>query len=397
MEKVKYGGFIDLERKINKLLLWGSYYAFIVTGMIVLIPGAILPYLIKEFHLGYDQGGALLALQAIGNLAASLLGGIASDYIGRKATMTFGAICFIIGFCGILTVSVPILLFASMFIAGIGWGIQNSMINVVVCDASEGNGSIMNMLHMFFAIGAFAAPFLVSLIIKMGLSWRYAVALVVIMSVILVFVFLLMPIKSQKMQRERKYVSTAFWLNKRYYIFMAILFLYVGTENSINGWMVTYLSETHVLKIMTPQSLLAIFWLAIIAGRFLNAYISRLFPRESIILANSIGGAIFFIAFMLTANQIVILLSIVAMGLFLAGIYPTTVANASGLIKGSGTAAGIMMSLGGLGAAAVPYLNGLVAQGRGIYAGMTIIILSASLLVIAAFCNVWMERKQIQP
>lgn len=386
-----------MERKINKLLLWGSYYAFIVTGMIVLIPGAILPYLIKEFHLGYDQGGALLALQAIGNLAASLLGGIASDYIGRKATMTFGAICFIIGFCGILTVSVPILLFASMFIAGIGWGIQNSMINVVVCDASEGNGSIMNMLHMFFAIGAFAAPFLVSLIIKMGLSWRYAVALVVIMSVILVFVFLLMPIKSQKMQRERKYVSTAFWLNKRYYIFMAILFLYVGTENSINGWMVTYLSETHVLKIMTPQSLLAIFWLAIIAGRFLNAYISRLFPRESIILANSIGGAIFFIAFMLTANQIVILLSIVAMGLFLAGIYPTTVANASGLIKGSGTAAGIMMSLGGLGAAAVPYLNGLVAQGRGIYAGMTIIILSASLLVIAAFCNVWMERKQIQP
>jgi fucose permease len=85
---------------------------------------------------------------------------------------------------------------------------------------------------------------------------------------------------------------------------------------------------------------------------------------------------------------------VIFMGLFFAGVYPTTVANASLLIKGSGTAAGIMMSLGGLGGAVVPYINGVIAEARGMYAGMVVIIFSSFILVGITFWNVLMGRRE---
>jgi MFS family permease len=87
-----------MDQKGQRSILWGSFYSYIVTGMAVLLPGAIMPYLLEEFNLGYDQGGLLLALKAIGNLAASILGGIVSDRIGRKPVLAFGALCFAISF-----------------------------------------------------------------------------------------------------------------------------------------------------------------------------------------------------------------------------------------------------------------------------------------------------------
>ncbi len=379
---------------MNPLLLWGSFYSFVVTGMIVLMPGAIMPYLLQHFHLSYDQGGSLLALQAVGNLTASLLGGIFSDFVGRKVTLVFGAACFVIGFGGMLLGVSPWFLYIFIFISGLGWGIMNSLVNAVVNDAAEGRSSVINLLHMFFALGAFAAPFLVSFILKLGFSWHYAVTAVTAMSVLLVFLFIRMPIETPVREKTRDGLSPGSFLrNPRFYLFMVILFLYVGTENSINGWMVTYLTDARTLTGISPQDVLSLFWVAIILGRFLVSYVSGRFTRESVILVSSIGGALFFILFLMTSNQILILLSVAIMGLAYSGIYPTTIANASPLIKGSGAATGIMLSLGGFGGAAIPYINGLVAEGRGIQAGMTVIVASALLMLCAALANAWLGRR----
>jgi len=385
---------MPVEKKLNPLLLWGSFYAFVVTGMIVLMPGAIMPYLLQHFHMSYDQGGSLLALQAVGNLTASLLGGVLSDFVGRKATLLFGAACFVVGFGGMLLGVSPWFLYIFVFISGLGWGIMNSLVNAVVNDAAEGRSSVINLLHMFFALGAFAAPFLVSFILRLGFSWHYAVTAVTAMSMLLVFLFLRMPIETPVRDKDRNGQSSgAFLRNPRFYLFMAILFLYVGTENSINGWLVTYLTDARTLRGISPQDVLSLFWVAIILGRFLVSYVAGRFTRESVILVSSMGGALFFVLFLMTANQILILLSVAIMGLAYSGIYPTTIANASPLIKGSGAATGIMVSLGGLGGAAIPYINGLVAEGRGIQTGMTVIVVSALLMLCTALANTWLGRR----
>ena len=53
------------------LFMLGNYYAFLVNGALVLLLGAVMPYLLKDYHLSYDQGGTLIMLQAAGNLVAT--------------------------------------------------------------------------------------------------------------------------------------------------------------------------------------------------------------------------------------------------------------------------------------------------------------------------------------
>ena len=370
-----------------RLLLLGNYYAFIVTGLIVLMTGAILPYLMRDFGLTYDKGGLLLAIQAVGNLSAGVISGITSDYIGRKLTLIFGAICFVIGFGGILFCSTTISLFIFIFVSGLGWGTLNNVVNAVVSDVTEGNSSILNLLHMFFAIGAFISPFMVGVSIKMGMGWRLPVALVVLLSGILIIVFSFMQVGyANKISTENK-LSFEFLTDIRFFIFMGILFFYVGTESSINGWLVTYLINTNLLSEGGAQSLLSGMWIVVIVGRLTCAYISTKFSNEKILVGSSTGIIIFLFLFLISRNPIWIVFCIFALGISLAGIYPTTVSNASYLINGSGIATGLMLSCGGLGASVIPLAVGFWAEKKGIHAGMFAIVLSSGVLVTLAVFN----------
>lgn len=381
------------KKKIDPLLLWGNSYAYAVTGMAVLITGAIMPYLIEEFGLDYGAGGLLLALQAIGNLGASLIGGIISDYIGRKPIMLFGALCFFVGFGGVFFISSSTLLFVLLFIAGIGWGTMNSMLNSVMNDASGGRSDIMNLLHMFFAIGAFLTPLLVGLMARLNISWRYSMLILSVLSAILFVVFLIMEVPAHRKGKTNKKLDKGPFTDIRYYIFTALLFLYVGTENSISGWMVTYLDNLGPMTKIKPQDVLSIFWAAIILGRLISVIISERVHKEVLILIYCLGGGLAYVLFLITQNPALIGLWAFIMGLFFAGTYPTVVANSGPIIHGSGSAAGLMLSFGGMGGAVFPYINGLIADAKGLNAGMSVIVVSATLLIIVAFINMWLGRK----
>lgn len=53
-------------------LFFPCYFAFFVNGAMVLLVGAILPYLIEEAGISYSVAGGLLSAFAIGNLLGKL-------------------------------------------------------------------------------------------------------------------------------------------------------------------------------------------------------------------------------------------------------------------------------------------------------------------------------------
>jgi MFS transporter, FHS family, glucose/mannose:H+ symporter len=385
-------GVAAMSEQTNKPRLWGYFYAFIVTGMLVLMTGAILPYLMKDFDLSYGQGGLLLSLQAVGNLSAGFLSGFAAMYLGRKAVMVTGAVCFAVGFGCIPLLSSPLLLFLFLFISGMGWGIMNTMVNAAVNDATNGKSSIINLLHMFFSIGGFIAPFIVALSLKLNLNWHYNVILMSVLSAILTVVFLIMPVGSSAGKTENGKSSFAFLKDTRFYIFMGILFFYVGAESTINGWMVTFLLKTGIMSEAGAQTTLSLVWIAIILGRLFSAYISRFFPKEKILLGFSLAGTVCFILFLNTKNPVLLTVSAIGTGLSIAGIYPTTVANAGYLIKSSDIAGAILLSCGGLGASVIPYVAGAVAQRYGIFSVMLTTIVALAALVVFVFLNIAARR-----
>ena len=103
-------------------LLFPCYFSFFVNGAMVLLVGAILPYIIEEAGINYSVAGGFLSAFAIGNLLASFVNQPMASRIGRKATIVvFSA--FIPVMLLVITFLPPVpVIYAAFILIGIGRG-----------------------------------------------------------------------------------------------------------------------------------------------------------------------------------------------------------------------------------------------------------------------------------
>jgi MFS transporter, FHS family, glucose/mannose:H+ symporter len=392
MGEYQKGGFNTLKIRSN-IILWGNFYSFMVMGMIVLSFGAIMPYMRATYHLSYEQGGSLLALLAAGNLIFGFLGGSLSDRIGLKRILILGNAFFVVGMCTIGLSQSTAMLLAGVFIAGAGWGTCNTIINLIVNDYVHGDGKIMSLLHMTFGFGAVAIPILSGIMIHQGLPWQSVMLVLAVAAAIGLIFATRMPVDSTQKEGQTQKVSVkSIMKNWQLYVFMAILFFYVGSESAFNGWLVTYLVNGLGFSQVLAQNILSIMWVVIIVGRYINSILSQKFKKEDIILVSSIGSLLMVLLFINVKSPVMVIVAIALMSSMFSGIYPLTIANANPIIKGSGTAGAMITSCGGLGAAVIPYISGRVAEKSGVMGMITTILVSLVFLTVFAVLN---KRKQM--
>lgn len=136
-------------------LFFPCYFAFFVNGAMVLLVGAILPYLIEEAGISYSVAGGLLSAFAIGNLLASFVNPPLAGKIGRKATIVSMSALIPLMWLIITWIPPVPVLYAAFVLLGIGRGSVSIINNAVVNDNSDGKPAALNLLHMTFAVGAF--------------------------------------------------------------------------------------------------------------------------------------------------------------------------------------------------------------------------------------------------
>lgn len=347
--------------------------------------------MLTEFQIGYDKGGMLISFQSFGNLLASFLGGIISAYIGRKNAILVLSFMTSLGFLGMVVSSTPLLLIIPFFLTGIGRGSVSNLSNTIVNEVSDGNPKDLNILHTFFAIGAFIAPFFASWSLSKGFSWRFVLIVISILSALMTIYFSTTKIENTKRTRSRKEEkgirSLDFLKNMDFYLSAGILFFYVGVEHAVNSWIVTYLKDTGIMSTSLAQKVLSILWVIIIFGRLFVAYISKRVDKRTILLGSSIGALIFYLLFIISSSIWAIVACILGLGFFLAGIYPTALSNASRALKGSSLAMGTILAIAGLGGIVMPYITGVIAEIYGIKGGMVAVGFAASLMFLIAFIN----------
>lgn len=374
-----------------KRIMAGCFFSFFVNGMLALILGAILPAILTDYNMGYNQGGILLSFHAIGNLLSSILIGVISVYIGRKNTIVVISTMSIIGFGGMLITKSPAILLLLFFITGIDRGSVSNIINTVVNDISEKKSAPLNILHAFFAIGAFVALFISSWFFAIGLSWRYSVIFVIIFAALRVIIFSLMKIDNTRgtgydEKRDQK-TSHHFIKNISFYVTCGMLFFYIGIEYATNGWLITYLKDTGIMDTSLAQRTLSILWVIIAFGRLSVAHISKFITKKNILLVSSTGTMIFFALFLMSTSIWSIVLCIFGLGFCMSGIYSTAISNVGSIIKGNGLAMGILLGAAGLGGIAMPYITGVIAEIYGIASGMFTIIVAIVLLFLLTLTN----------
>lgn len=379
------------------------YFAFFVNGAMVLLVGAVLPYLIEEAGINYSIAGGFLSAFAIGNLLASFINPVLAAKIGRKAAIVSMS-ALIPAMWLVITFVPPIpVIYAAFVLLGIGRGSVSIINNAVVNDNSDGKPAALNLLHMTFAVGAFLSPFLTSLYIGAGLGWRAVAYTVLIGSALACIGYAWMKLDDNQPKESLKAKVSAdntaegqqaFYKNPVFYIMGMLLFLYLGLENCVNGWFVTYFKGMGIMSSTYATNLVSVTWIMVMLGRLLTVKLSRKVHKNKLIFSYCIATAVFFFLLIATKNLAVITVAIAGLGFFFAGIYPTSVSSVGMIIKGSNTGMSMFLAMAALGGIVTPQIVGVAADGMGMTAAILVLVLNVAGMLILSIFNMRLNREK---
>ena len=370
-------------------------YLFLVSGIIAVSLGSLLPYVRDTHGLDYAFAGMLLSFHSIGNLISSFLGGIVPVYLGRKRSsmlfFSFGVIAFLL----IAFSSNAPLIGIAFFLTGISRGNNSNFSNAIINEIVPGKAWALNLLHSCFSIGAFLIPFFIMLLTRNeSHRWIYASVTIAALCLIQVVVVYFMKIPNNfPAAKERNKHTFSFLKNKSFIILTCILFFYLSAEQGINGWLVTYFKETGIMSAAFAQAMSGILWLVILLGRLLNVYLSQKVKKSNMLLISSGAYFIFFILLLMAQTPPLAILGIIGVGFSMAGLYPTIIASAGLVIKKEPFALSFLITIAGLGAIIMPTIMGIVADNIGIAGGMGTLVITVSITLIFICYNAFINRK----
>lgn len=371
-------------------------YGYAVSGMSVLVVGAILPSLIREAGLSYALAGGLLSMMAIGNLFASLFFPAMVSTLGKRTSITIMASIVPCSYLALTFLPAIPVMYLIMALVGVARGSITIINNATVNEISNNSNKMVNLLHCSFAVGAFLAPFLTALLSYAGFTWKSIMYVIIALCVTSTLSYATMKYPSDGREKKHQNLSEkhAFLKSFDFYCIGFVLFFYLGVENCINGWFVTYLQSTGIMTETFATTMVSFTWLVIMAGRLVCATLSKRYSKSAIVLMNAIGSGICFFILISSSWLPVITVALLGFGFFLAGIYPSCIANAGPIINGSTMGMSVLTAISAMGGIITPQLVGSAADRIGLVAAIGILSVNVIMVILLSVINFkWLRQR----
>jgi len=350
--------------------------------------GPMLPSIMGTFGIQEAQTGLLLASSPAGFLLGTLGGGFLIDRRGLKSAylLGLGVEVLALGLYAIAPIFAAAL--AAGVILGLGSGVVEATLNTLPARMpaadqtrvdSQQASSLMNLVHLYFSLGAFIAPLIIGALLERGWLWRtiYGMSVIPTVAMGLTVVGIRFPpaLSQAEMAAGRnpeKGETTWTLLRQRPVILGALVLLfYVGAELGIAAWVVLYLQQELHLSIGWASAGLSAFWIAMMVGRYANSHLTLRFSERDLMIASGLGGAVCCWGLLTTRNSLVAFGWLTLVGLLSAGVYPLAMASVNSRYpRFAGRVSGLLSACAGGGALLFPPLLGAVAQGAGLRLAM---------------------------
>jgi fucose permease len=343
------------------------YFAFILTGVATTMLGPLIPAFEARWQLDDARAGLLFVSEFLASVAFAALTPAVGRAIGFRRAVAVGYAIVAAGVAACSTRAWPVAI-AAVGLYGCGLGIAVTGSNLAIAASSRGaSARPLLWLNMCWSIGAVAAPWLVA-----GLHGAF----LPVTAAAFVALSLAVGIGGANPRlgpaHQEKAAGIPHWK------FAAVLFLYVGTETAVSGWVSAYAIRGAEQRLWAV--LPSVFWFAVLAGRALSpAVLYRIPPRvlAPLGLTLALAGS----CTLLAADGAAAML----LGTFLAGfgfapIYPVVVAEYADLSRGA--VSGLVFSAAGFGGAAIPPLVGAVSTAtHSLRLGLAIAVLCIPLII----------------
>ncbi len=378
-----------------RILFLSACAGILVFGIVFAVLGTVfgLPAMRARLQINLAQQGNLFFLLYLGIFSASLIVGPLIDHLGNKANLLISS----------AIVAVAMLAFAAAhsffgaslaaLLLGFGGGGLNTCTNVLVSDLyGDQRGPMLNLLGIFFGVGALFVPLLAATI-----EGHFTIAQLFVLCAALASVCAVgYGAISFPPARAGQAFSwgEAFGVAKYKGVLLLgfILFFESGNEASIGGWTSTYVNGAGYSPRAATLAL-ATYWAALMLGRILAARMLQAFAKSSLV-AWSATVSLIGCAILLTAHLFwLFLLGTALIGLSYGPIFPTTLAIAGDRYsERAGTVFGLLFSIALIGGMLLPWAVGQVSQHFGLRLGMVVPALGAVGITVLAIVFMLRER-----
>lgn len=338
---------------------WVLYVGFALTGVLTTLLGPILPTLSARWRLDDAQAGLFFTAQFLGSLSGALLTGRLAPRFGVRNVIGAG---FVLAWVGVIGASFGgwISGVVSVAIWGLGLGLVIPSVNLLVAEKNSGRrAAALNVLNFAWGLGAVAAPPVIAAALP-GAGLRPL--LLVLAALLATAGMLVYAIRVNAPPTKCAPPAGTAWSSSWVWLTGAFLFLYVGVENSVAGWMPSYALRVLGLPRETMAAAQAGFWSAILGVRlFAPALLRGMQPARLIVagLTLSALGMVVLLAFMETWA---LFAGALLAGAGLATVFPTAVAV---FTERAGSQAsrltGLVFAMAALGGATIPWSVGAVS------------------------------------
>jgi fucose permease len=277
----------------------------------------------------------------------------------------------------------------ALFCVGLGLGAGLTAGNVIAGTAvSAARARLIALLNVAWGLGAIACPVLVHLSAPRGIQVFFFATAICLAFTSLISIAIPAPAPSAMLSEADPQLESRASTHRRMPLsplslfgFGAAIFLYIGVENSLGGWLPSYAVRTD--PTLHAPSIAICFWIAELAGRILVTVLMAVLGEATLYrlcLALLILTQVALCATAQISTAGVITLTFLA-ALSLAPLYPLIV---SFLLARTGNHArlGALFATASFGGATLPWLTGVFStQFHGLRAGLLIPAIGTILLL----------------
>jgi fucose permease len=340
-------------------------------GIILLLVGPMVPNLMRTFEIGESMAGVLLGMGSLGFVLGPLIAGSVIDRFSARESLLIGLVVELATFVLFGLSPIFVLAVAANFLMHLGASFVETTANVVptLIRSTRSAHSVMNLVHMFFSVGAFAGPFLIGLYLESTGQWRPILFFTLIPTFgLLVWTlrvrFPRRPQRSEPHARGTLLSNLSQVLRMRHAVLGSVsLLLYVGAEVGVSSWVVYYLQRQLGLSPAASAAGLSMLWIFIMVGRYANSILGNRFSSVFLVTVSGVAGAAGVLVFLLARSAVAAYAVLAWIGLCLSGVFPNIMAELNNRDpEHIGTVTAVMAMGAALGAGIFQWFVGFLAE-----------------------------------
>lgn len=303
-------------RRTLRILTFG----FILLGIGITIVGVAWPSISADMGLPIADLGIATLVYGAGYTVSTLSGGWVAERIATGGVLRIGSAVAVIGLMAVaLTPSWPALLVA-LFAFGIGGGIEDVSTNSFV--AVKHGSREMGTIHGVFGIGAIAGPLLVTGLISIGASWRWSFAVLALGQLIFFMAMSLFARHISIPTRRSTGDTTKLAVTAPLVWSVAVFFAYAAVGGTTGVWAFTYLTEDRGFSEGASGLIVAAFWGAFAASRFVYGMTNDRFDARLIMRVGMVGTIVSLLVFWWNPTPAIGVIALVVSGFAHGPFFP---------------------------------------------------------------------------